>query len=210
MNTNRWFAVATLVSTTLVSGAGLKKTYADDSPKHGDSRIIEKSAEEKIKAAIARMPEADRASAAAQRYCPMMGTVRLGAMGVPVKLLINDKQVFVCCKGCQEEAVEHGKETLSKAEKLKRIAAAITKLPAGDQALVEAQMFCAVAKENRLGSMGIPVKLMLEGKPVFLCCEGCEGEARANPKATLAQVEAIKKKNAEAGHHSGHNHEHKN
>jgi len=61
-----------------------------------------------------------------------------------------------------------------------------------------------------LGSMGIPVKLMLEGKPVFLCCEGCEGEARANPKATLAQVEAIKKKNAEAGHHSGHNHEHKN
>jgi hypothetical protein len=209
MKTNRWFHVALLVGASVVSSAFLTLAYSDDKAKAGHNHAAEKPDEVKIKAAIAKLPEADRAAAAAQRYCPTMDTVRLGAMGTPVKVMIDGKPVFLCCKGCQEEAVEHGKQTAAKAEKLKKAAAAIAKLPAADQPLAEAQLFCPIAKDSRLGSMGTPVKLTLEGKAVFLCCKGCQDEARANPKGTLAKVEEIKTKNAEAGHHDDHDHDHK-
>jgi hypothetical protein len=45
---------------------------------------------------------------------------------------------------------------------------------------------------NRLGSMDVPVKVMIEGQPVFLCCAGCEDKAKANPKQTLQKVEELK------------------
>ena len=76
-----------------------------------------------------------------------------------------------------------------------QIEAAINELAEDDRALAKAQKFCAVAEKGRLGSMGKPVKLMIEGKPVFLCCEGCEGEAQKNPEETLAKVEKLKAAN---------------
>jgi hypothetical protein len=68
------------------------------------------------------------------------------------------------------------------------------KLSPEDQRLVAAQEFCAVSTEERLGSMGPPVKLVLKGQPVFLCCKGCQKQALANPDRTLAQVEGLKAK----------------
>lgn len=205
MKSNRWFSVA-LLSASVLSSASLAPSYADDTAKPGHSHEAAKPDEAKIKAAIAKLPEGDQAGAATQRYCPMMDTVRLGAMGAPIKVMIEGKPVFLCCKGCQDEAVEHGKETVAKVEKLKKATAAMAKLPAADQPLAESQMFCPIAKGSRLGSMGTPVKLMLDGKPVFLCCKGCEEDARANAKATLAKVEEIKKENAKGGHHGDHDH----
>ncbi len=40
--------------------------------------------------------------------------------------------------------------------------------------------------------MGAPIKLELDGKPVFLCCKGCVAKAEANPAATLAKVEELR------------------
>lgn len=48
----------------------------------------------------------------------------------------------------------------------------------------------------------MPVKLELDGKPVYLCCKGCAGKAQANPAATLAKVEELK----DAAKHEGHDH----
>jgi Cu(I)/Ag(I) efflux system membrane fusion protein len=79
-----------------------------------------------------------------------------------------------------------------------KIAAALAKLPAEDRPLAEAQRFCPVLEDSRLGSMGPPVKLMIDGQPVFLCCKGCERKALANPQATLARVQELKKANAGA------------
>ena len=73
-----------------------------------------------------------------------------------------------------------------------KIAAAINELDEEDRALAKAQKFCAVAEKGQLGSMGKPFKVMIEGKPVFLCCEGCESEAVKNPEETLAKVEKLK------------------
>jgi Cu(I)/Ag(I) efflux system membrane fusion protein len=70
------------------------------------------------------------------------------------------------------------------------------RLTARDRELVEAQEFCAVLKHNRLGSMGKPVRLTLNGQPVFICCPACRSKARANPGQTLATVAALKKKNS--------------
>ena len=208
MKTNRWFPVTLIVGTFVLSALALSIAFAHDEDKPGHSHKTDKPDEAKIKAAMAKLPAADRSAAAAQRYCPMMDTVRLGAMGTPVKVMIDGKPVFLCCNGCKDEAVEHGKETLATVEKLKKATAAVAKLPAADQPLAEAQLFCPIEEGSRLGSMGTPVKLMLDGKPVFLCCKGCEDGARENAKTTLAKVEEIKKENAKAGHHDGHDHKH--
>jgi hypothetical protein len=67
------------------------------------------------------------------------------------------------------------------------------KLSAEDQALVEAQEWCAVENEERLGGeMGVPIKVMIKGQPVFLCCGGCRKAALANPEKTLAKVAELK------------------
>jgi hypothetical protein len=79
------------------------------------------------------------------------------------------------------------------AEKEAKIKAERAKLSEEDRALVEAQEWC-VATSHRLGEMGPPVKIMVKDKPVFLCCDGCEAEALANPDETLAKVEELKAK----------------
>ena len=208
MKMNRWFPMTLIIGTFALAAFAVAAAFADDSAKPGHSHKTDKPDETKIKAAMAKLPAADRSAAATQRYCPMMDTVRLGAMGTPVKVVIDGKPVFLCCSGCKDETVEHGKETVAKVEKLKKATAAVAKLSAADQPLAEAQLFCPIEEGSRLGSMGTPVKLMLDGKPVFLCCKGCEDGARENAKTTLAKVEEIKKENAKAGHHDGHDHKH--
>jgi hypothetical protein len=71
-----------------------------------------------------------------------------------------------------------------------------SQLNAADQALVEAQEWCVVNTEHRLGSMGKPVKLLIQGKAVFLCCASCRKKAEANPEQTLARVEELKARKA--------------
>lgn len=73
-----------------------------------------------------------------------------------------------------------------------KIAEAIAKLPEEERALAAAQKFCAVEDKSRLGYMGKPHKILVEGQPVFLCCAGCEDEALKDPQATLAKVEKLK------------------
>jgi hypothetical protein len=46
-----------------------------------------------------------------------------------------------------------------------------------DRKLAEEQKFCAIENDNRLGSMGTPVKVMVKDQPVFLCCKGCQKKA---------------------------------
>jgi Cu(I)/Ag(I) efflux system membrane fusion protein len=68
----------------------------------------------------------------------------------------------------------------------------LAKLSRADRQLAEAQGSCPVLG-GRLGGMGLPVKLFLKGQPVFLCCQGCEREARAEPERILADVKSRRK-----------------
>jgi len=56
-----------------------------------------------------------------------------------------------------------------------------------DERLIARQKLCPVTDEP-LGSMGAPVKLVVEGRTVFICCKGCERELRAGAKKYLAKV----------------------
>jgi hypothetical protein len=74
------------------------------------------------------------------------------------------------------------------------VAAERAKLDPADRALVEAQEWCVVQTDERLGSMGPPLKLDIKGQPVFVCCKGCRKKAEADPDKTLAKVEGLKAK----------------
>ena len=186
-----------LAMIAIASALGTNSVFAHDDHEHDATK-----AEKKISEALAPLSPADRKLAEAQRFCPMMEYSRLGAMGTPVKLVIDGKPVFVCCKGCVDDAKEHGAATLKMAQKLAEASAVLAKLPAKERAAAEAQKYCAIQSKNLLGSMGTPIKLDLKGKPVYLCCKGCTAKAQADPAATLAKVEELKK----AG--DGHDHQH--
>ncbi len=72
-----------------------------------------------------------------------------------------------------------------------KIDLALNKLDPKDRELAKAQKFCPILAESRLGSMGAPVKVLLEGQPVFLCCPGCQSKAKKNPAATLEIVKKL-------------------
>jgi membrane fusion protein, copper/silver efflux system len=74
-----------------------------------------------------------------------------------------------------------------------QIEAALAQLSAEDRALAEQQKFCPVLTDNRLGSMGTPVKVMVNNQPVFLCCAGCKAKALKDAKATLERVAQFKR-----------------
>ncbi|VTS06966.1 hypothetical protein [Tuwongella immobilis] len=71
------------------------------------------------------------------------------------------------------------------AQLAKEIAEERAKLSPEDQQLVAAQEWCVISDEERLGSMGPPLKVMVNGEPVFICCKGCQRTALADPAATL-------------------------
>jgi RND family efflux transporter MFP subunit len=75
-----------------------------------------------------------------------------------------------------------------------KVKAALDKLGDVDRRLADVQVLCPIQKGSRLGSMGVPIKLMLDDPPVFLCCIGCQKAARANPQETLKTVGELKAK----------------
>jgi hypothetical protein len=141
-----------------------------------------------------------------------MGDNRLGSMGKPLKLMIDGQPVFLCCEGCQSQALENKTAIAAKAKKLQsavsrpstastntkptnateqKIAASLSKLSPEDQKLAESQRFCAVLEKSRLGSMGVPVKLTIDGQTVFLCCSSCRETALKNPEQTRTKAKTL-------------------
>lgn len=87
-----------------------------------------------------------------------------------------------------------------------RIQQNLDKLTSDDRRLAEQQKYCAVETDNELGSMGVPVKVVLKGQAVFLCCKGCRETAEAEPDKTLARAKKLRETNAgnsKRGGHSG-------
>jgi hypothetical protein len=75
-----------------------------------------------------------------------------------------------------------------------KIQAAMAKLTPEDRALAEEQKYCASQPDERLGGMGPPVKVMVKGQPVFVCCKGCTNDVLKDPDKTLKTVEELKVK----------------
>jgi Cu(I)/Ag(I) efflux system membrane fusion protein len=67
--------------------------------------------------------------------------------------------------------------------------AALATLSAEDRLLAERQVICPVTGLP-LGSMGTPPKVDVNGRTVFLCCEGCRARLLADPEKYLAKLPA--------------------
>src|SRR5262245_61824189 len=75
----------------------------------GGNSASSPSAENDIKASLAKLSDNDREAAEEQKFCAVKTNNRLGSMGVPVKITIKNKEgkdqdVFLCCKPCEKEA----------------------------------------------------------------------------------------------------------
>lgn len=164
-----------------------------------------------VTASLAALSPDDQKLAESQRDCPILDGSRLGSMGVPIKVILDGKPVFVCCKSCVKQAQADPKKTLTKVaelrsrsgkpkggatlEKTETIRLNLAKLSPDDRKLAEAQKTCPVT-EQPLGSMGVPIKVMVNGQPVFGCCRSCDEEMLADPTATLEKVKRFKAQNS--------------
>lgn len=195
-------------------------------------------------AALEKLSEEDRKLAEEQRVCPVAGFV-LGSMGVPPKVEVNGKIVFLCCEGCREGLMAEPDKYLALLEEAKSnpdvlntstetelppigemtfaapeipemsfgptapeipdtagvplpfptvegnedqtIAKALSVLSTDDVKLVRQQTICPVA-ESKLGTMGPPIKVDVQGRPVFICCEACREALLKEPAKYLARL----------------------
>src|SRR5829696_1113820 len=71
-----------------------------------------------VQANLGKLSEEDRTIAVAQKNCPITDEP-LGSMGVPIKLVIKDQPVFICCKSCEKSAKKDPDKTLQKVAELK-------------------------------------------------------------------------------------------
>lgn len=64
---------------------------------------------------------------------------------------------------------------------------ALAGLSADDRAAVEKQKVCPVSDEA-LGSMGAPIKVTVQGRDVYICCDGCQDSLTKDPEKYLAKL----------------------
>lgn len=108
--------------------------------------------------------------------------------------------VAILAAGCSRPAEQPKSETAKAPVKAdgESVSDNLAKLSPEDRKLAEEQTYCAVLSKNLLGSMGVPQKVIINGQPVFLCCDGCETRAKAHADRTLAKVQELKQANKSA------------
>jgi membrane fusion protein, copper/silver efflux system len=84
-------------------------------------------------------------------------------------------------------AHDHGAASAAGSDEARRIAQNLARLDAADQTLARQQRLCPVT-DLALGSMGVPMKLSIEGRDLFLCCGDCKPRVDANPGAILEKL----------------------
>ena len=163
---------------------------------------------------VASATDADAALIARQASCPVMDEP-LGSMGQPIKVMVGDKPIFLCCKGCIKKvqaqpakylAMVHGKDDSPAAPRQKASRAAsqqqaspqkataaggdpvrpgVFRVTAADTPYVAAQKRCPVMDEP-LDAMGGPYKVNAAGRAIYICCPGCAKKIAAEPQKYLA------------------------
>ncbi len=113
-----------------------------------------------------------------QKICPVTGA-KLGSMGDPVPVEIEGRKVWTCCSACPPKLKAHPAKYLAK---LAPPAPDASKVPS-----IEDQKICPVTGA-KLGSMGDPVPVEIEGRKVWTCCSACPPKLKAEPAKYLARL----------------------
>lgn len=142
---------------------------------------------------VTNATQADAALIAQQKVCPVMDEP-LGGMGNPIKVMVGDKPIFLCCKGCIKKIqAEPGKylamvygnaNQASVPAGTDQVREGIFKVDAADELFIAAQKRCPVMDEP-LDAMGGPYKVNAAGKAIYICCPGCAKKIAAEPQKYL-------------------------
>jgi hypothetical protein len=95
------------------AGSGTEQQTASAKP------AADAGEEAKIQAALAELSPADRKLAEEQGYCAVQNDSRLGSMGKPVKIMVKDQPVFLCCGHCRKTAQADPDKTLARVKQLR-------------------------------------------------------------------------------------------
>ncbi len=71
---------------------------------------------------------------------------------------------------------------------------ALAAIDQSDRARIARQQVCPVTGAE-LDSMGGPVKVLVGGQPLYLCCKGCLGKVKNAPETYLAKVQRPRQEN---------------
>lgn len=66
--------------------------------------------------AFAELDPADAKLAKAQKMCPVSDE-ELGSMGTPIKVMVGETPVFICCEGCRKRLLKSPDKYLAKLSK---------------------------------------------------------------------------------------------
>jgi YHS domain-containing protein len=142
--------------------------------------------------------QSDAAAIAAQKVCPVMDEP-LGGMGTPIKVMVGDKPIYLCCKGCTKKiqaepakylAMVYGNGAQASVPAgTEQVREGIFKVVSADAPFVAAQMKCPVMDEP-LDAMGGPFKVNAAGKAIYICCPGCAKKIAAEPHKWLAVLKS--------------------
>jgi hypothetical protein len=121
--TGALLGVLTLIPSQAGAGSCFPQPTLSAAPVAADTNEAAQTAdpdeEAEIQANLAKLSQKDRKLAEEQKFCAVEDDSRLGAMGVPVKIMIKDQTVFLCCKGCTKQAQKDPDKTLAKVKELK-------------------------------------------------------------------------------------------
>jgi len=67
---------------------------------------------------LASLSDEDRALVEKQKICPVSGD-ELTEMGTPIKIVVNDRTLFLCCEGCKDSITEDPEKYLAKLDEQK-------------------------------------------------------------------------------------------
>ena len=108
-------SVTSFVAVFLIAGcSGPSATEtASDTGDQSTETVAHEHADDHEHEAAAPLTDGDRQLIAAQKTCPV-GDSALGSMGDPVKVMIGERAVFLCCEHCRESLLEDPDKYLAK------------------------------------------------------------------------------------------------
>jgi YHS domain-containing protein len=92
-----------------------------------------------------------------------------------------------CCQQCSTTPEAPSATATAIPPELIEFKETIQKLPEDEWAAVYKQKICPVSG-GALGAMGTPIKVAVEGRDVYICCEGCRKSLEADPEKYLSKI----------------------
>jgi YHS domain-containing protein len=173
-------------------GVGVDLSKVIDRQLHMNVQINNAGSEPLVFHAVGKLASgklSDELLISLQATCPVSGQP-LGSMGKPPKITIGDKSLFVCCAGCTKKVESSPERYFTKyyTAKGEQVREGVFKSTLADADAIAAQKTCPVMDEP-LGGMGVPLKVAVKGKAVYICCAGCAKKLRAEPDRFLAKLD---------------------